>query len=452
MHRSASHYLDQWRHKPNRKPLIVRGARQVGKSYLVREFGKSFAQFIEINFEKNPEDASLFTNSIPQTLSLLETKFKTKIIPEKCLLFLDEIQSAPAVLAKLRYFYEELPALHIISAGSLLEFLLEEHDFSMPVGRIEYLYLGPMNFGEFLLANTEVSLHDFISNYKLGEKIPISLHQELMQWVQKFFLVGGMPESVYYYAKEKNLAACQEVKHGILNTYQDDFAKYGKKINATRLRRVFQKIPEIVGKKLKYVHIDPHERSKDLAQALDLMNSALVCYKVYHSHASGLPLDAQRDEKIFKILHLDIGLVSSSLGINLLDLHQVADLNLINQGVLSEQFIGQHLLHAGPFYQQPNLHYWVREKRHAAAEVDYIIPCQNRIIPIEVKSGKTGRLKSLQVFLTEKKSNLGIRFNGDVPSVTHAETSLPGQKEKFTLISLPFYLVTQVHRLMANCK
>lgn len=450
MYRNKLDYLKKWQKKSNRKPLIIRGARQVGKSYLVRELGREFDDYLEINFEKNPELASLFVDSPVKTVEFLEARFEKKIVPEKTLLFLDEIQSAPQVLPKLRYFYEELPGLHVIAAGSLLEFLLREHDFSMPVGRVEYLYLGPMDFEEFLIAGGQDHLKKWISEFQIGEDVPLALHDKAMEWVRNFLLVGGMPEVVKHYGESRDLGLCDEIKQSVLIAYQDDFAKYGRKINVDRVRKVYRKIPNLLGKKLVYAKIDPQEKAKDLALALELLHQARICYKVHHTSASGLPLAAQVNDKIFKLIHLDVGLVTSSLGMGLIDLHNQPDLNLICQGALTEQFVGQELLYAGAPYQQPELHYWVREKNNAAAEVDFVIAVEGKVIPIEVKSGKTGRLRSLHVFMEEKKSSLAVRINGDKPSLTRTNSALAGNKTSFPLLSIPLYLTGQLMRLIGK--
>lgn len=448
MNRVSLEYLKKWRVKSNRKPLIIRGARQVGKSHLVREFGREFESFLEINFERNPEYASLFTTTPAKTIELLQAQFNTKVIPQKTLLFLDEIQAAPAVLPKLRYFYEEMPDVHVISAGSLLEFLLEEHDFSMPVGRLEYLHLGPMNFEEFLLANGEEALNRWIGGLMPQEATPTALHDKAMEWVSTFLRIGGMPEAVKHYRESRDSGVCDEIKSSIINTFQDDFAKYRAKVDVNRLRKVYRKIPELLGKKLIYAHIDPEERAKDLSLALNMLNRAKICYKVHNTKASGLPLAAQTDDRIFKLIHLDVGLVTTGLGLGLIDFHKHADLNQVFQGSLTEQFVGQHLLYSGTFYQDPELYYWVREKASASAEVDFVTTLNGRIVPIEVKSGKSGKLRSLHVFMDEKKSKLAVRINSEPASMTKT-TSVFSRSANFTLMSLPFYLVGQIPRLAA---
>ena len=403
--RTALQYLKQWQNRINRKPLVIRGARQVGKSFLVRIFAQdSGLDFVEINLELNDDCIGCFTTKDPrQIISLLELKISRKIIPGKTLLFLDEIQVAPQILAALRYFYELLPELHVITAGSLLEFVLEDHTFSMPVGRIEYLHLGPMTFKEFLTGIGRNQLRTFIEQYQIKDELPAVIHDELISLFRIYCIVGGMPEAVQIYQNSGSLLDVDSVKQSIILTYRDDFGKYGKRVNHIRLQKVFQKLPLQVGQKLKYVNLVRNEKSSDLKAALHLLALARVYAPVYHSGANGVPLRAESNEKMQKPLFLDIGLLTTSCGLSYADIVAVDDVTLVNSGAVCEQFIGQHLLYARPCYEEPELFYWCREKRQASSEVDYLQTCRSTILPIEVKAGKTGALKSLQVFIKEKK-------------------------------------------------
>lgn len=442
MHRNALEYIKKWHRNENRKPLVIRGARQVGKSYLIREFAKQEAlSLLEINFEKNPEIADFFDKrSIQKTCEFLEIQYKTRIEPQKTLLFLDEIQAAPQVIPVLRYFYEERPELCVVTAGSLIEFVLKDHAFSMPVGRLEYMHLGPMTFEEFLEANGEAGLKKFIGEFHPKDPLPLPLHQRLMDQIRIYCTTGGMPEAINAFLRN-SWEECEAVKQNILATYEDDFSKYRHRVSDLRLRKVFQKIPRLIGEKLKYVHIDPLERAKDLSLALELLCTARVGHRVYHSSSNGVPLGAEINEKFFKLLFLDVGLASSVCGLNRLNFEK-EDVNLVNRGKLAEQLVGQHLLYDLPPYQTPELYYWAREKKNASAEIDYVVTKGSQIIPVEVKSGKSGSLRSLHLFLKEKKLPLGIRFNSEIPTVL--------QEKDFTLVSLPFYFVGQWRRLIES--
>lgn len=449
MYRTASDYLLKWKNRKRRKPLVIRGARQVGKSYLVSMFAEqNFSDFIEVNFERNPEMKSLFTGTPEKIIKLLELKYNKKIDIENTLLFLDEIQAAPEVFAKLRYFYEEVPELHIIAAGSLLEFLLENHTFSMPVGRIEYLHLGPMTFEEFLTANGNTMLVDFIQNFSLSEDVPESVHSDLISLFKAFLIIGGMPEAVSAFVETKSYHESEIVKESILGTYEDDFNKYSSRVNHGRILNVFKKLPLMVGEKFKYVNVDKNERAKDIAKALHLLEMARIVFLIKHSACNGVPLGSQVNEKKFKITFLDVGLMVSACGMSMLDIENADDVMMVNSGALCEQFVGQHLLYLNEYYKKPELYYWVREAKSSSAEVDYVISSGTEIIPVEVKAGKTGRLKSLHQFVKEKGVDLSVRINLAKPSVFQESTRVPvGQSVEFNLLSIPFYLVGQVRRL-----
>jgi len=450
MYRLALDYLIKWKMRARRKPLVIRGARQVGKSYLVSMFAKqSFSDFIEINFEKDPGMISLFSGTPEKIIKLLELKYNKTIAIENTLLFLDEIQAAPEVFAKLRYFYEDLPGLHIIAAGSLLEFILEEHSFSMPVGRIEYLHLGPMTFEEFLAANGKTMLVDFIQNYSVLEDPPDFVHFELLSFFKIYLIIGGMPEAVLAFTETKSFHESEIVKESILGTYEDDFNKYSSRINHMRILNVFKKLPLIVGEKFKYVNIDRNERAQQVEKALHMLEMAKITYRVKHSACNGVPLGSQVNEKKFKVLFLDVGLMAGACGMSMIDIENADDLMMINSGGLCEQFVGQHLLYSDEFFKKPELYYWVREAKSSSAEVDYIISSGLKLIPIEVKAGKTGRLKSLHQFIKEKRVDSAVRINLAKPSVLQDSKKLPGgQSVEYRLLSIPFYLIGQARRLI----
>lgn len=453
MHRFALDYLKAWKSKANRKPLIIRGARQVGKSYLAHGFGtENFHNIAELNFERDMELASLFASKDPKKIiQLLELRLNTSIQAGKTLLFLDEIQSAPSVLSTLRYFHEEMPDLHVMAAGSLLEFALENFEHSMPVGRIEYLHLGPMQFEEYLLAANQRKLVQFLSEFQSGQEIPEAIHKQLMSHFRVFLVIGGMPEAIQAYLSTGSFQAAEEVKHAILATFKDDFGKYGQRVKHHRLQKIFTKLPSLVGAKFKYVHVDRDERAGDLARALDMLCMARVAYRVRHSSANGLPLGAEVKERVFKMLFLDVGLMSSSLGLNLLDFEQAQDVMLVNSGAICEQVVGQHLLYSQAFYREPELYYWAREKANASAELDYILSEGSTILPVEVKAGKSGTLKSLHFFLREKNRAFGIRLNSNIPLIMDTEAAFSdGMRIPYRLLSLPLYLLGQLRRLSKN--
>ncbi|MFK5986204.1 MAG: AAA family ATPase [Pseudomonadota bacterium] len=451
MYRKLFNDLAKWKNRTVRKPLVIRGARQVGKTFLVREFAKQyFSSFIEINFDRSPEKNQLFDSSdIERSLKLLEIDEDAAPIDKNTLLFFDEIQAAPDVFHFLRYLFEQRPDIPVIAASSLLEFLLEEHNFSMPVGRIEYLHMGPLDFEEFLMATGNDKLVSFLENYQLNDNIPESIHNKLLYFTQLFFIVGGMPAAVRDYSNGNNLSEAQREHQSIIQTYEDDFSKYRKKSDHKRLQKVFQKLPALIGNKLKYVNIDPNDRAKDLANSLELLEMAKIFYRVKHSSANGTPLRAEVDDKVFKPLFLDIGLASSSLGLKLTSLTNKNNNLMVDQGALTEQFIGQHLLYIHPYYEKPELFYWNREARNSSAEIDYLLTVQTIVVPVEVKAGKTGTLKSLQLFVANKSSTIALRFNTSPPVFLQQTTRLAHKKDcDYMFLSLPLYLVCQSVRLL----
>jgi len=453
MKRNAIDYLMTWKKSGHRKPLVLRGARQVGKSWLVRQFAeKCMDNLIEINFEQTPDAAAHFADKSPEKIvSRLELLSGQAIVPGKTLLFLDEIQAAPEVFACLRYFYEQMPDLHVVAAGSLLEFVLKKHEFSMPVGRIEYMYLSPMSYEEFLTASGRERLVAFLKEYQIGDELIEHVHEQLMRALREYMVVGGMPEAVQAFVDSPSFLECEKVKQSVLSTYQDDFSKYGNRINVSRIQQMFNKIPRLVGGKFKYSHVDRQAQARDIKRALDLLCLALIAYKVYHSSSNGVPLAAEIDERKFKILFLDVGLMCRSCGLSLLEFENADDVMLVNSGAICEQFIGQHLLCSKDYFEEPEVYYWNREKRQSSAEVDYILSIGNKIVPTEVKAGKTGRLKSLHTFLKEKHCSFGLRFNADMPSLLDTSAVLPsGEVLEYRILSLPLYMVGQARRLCAS--
>jgi len=452
MYRHALNYLKHWKKKNNRKPLVIRGARQVGKTYLVRKFAReNFENLLEINFEKDIEVAVIFKSNNPRRIiQLLELQYNKSIQVGTTLLFFDEIQAAPEIMASLRYFYEDLPGLHIISAGSLLEFTFASPMYAMPVGRLEYLFLGPMQFDEFLKAVGEDKLYSFLQSYQIQEPFHETIHDRLMDLFRIFLVTGGMPGPLFAYVKNESWQACEEEKNALLLTFQDDFNKYETtlKNQAQKLQLIFKKVPLTVGTKFKYVNISRNDKPNEVAKALDMLCLARVVYRIYHSSGTGVPLGATINDKKFKPLFLDVGLMSSICGLNLLDFVKSEDVILVNSGAVCEQFIGQHLLFSRYFYQEPELHYWVREKKGASSEIDYLIADGPNIIPVEIKAGKTGSLKSMHMFIKEKKSPLGLRFCSDIPSLFNNESVLVHNEPlSYRLLSLPLYLVGQCRRI-----
>ena len=454
--RTEIKYLHEWSAQSPLKPVIIRGARQVGKSTLVREFARS-ARFslVELNFERNPELREAFAFRDPaRILSTLSLLTGQTIGAGTSLLFLDEIQAAPEALAALRYFHEEMPELHVVAAGSLLEFALANARFSMPVGRIEYLHLGPMEFEDFLDAAGHPELASHLCDLSLPNlhegAIPGPVHRKYLDLLRQYWVVGGLPEAISAWVRSRDFTRVSRIHQSVVSTYRDDFDKYSHGSLKGRIQMVFDRLPGMVGRKFKYVQVSREHRAAEVADALRHLCMARVASKIHHTSANGMPLAAEADERRFKCLYMDVGLMCTALHLDVLDLGR-QDPTLVNAGAVAEQFIGQHLLYSGPRYETPVLYYWTREARNAAAEVDYLMAPVRRVVPVEIKAGTTGSLRSVHQFLKEKRRDFALRFNADVPSLLRDSKGLPdGTRIDYHLLSLPLYMVGQARRLVGE--
>lgn len=450
MERFITTYLLDWKERPHRKPLIIRGARQVGKTYTIESFAReNFDHSITINFEETPDLKEFFrTNDVADTCQNLELYSGKRVIPGRTLMFLDEIQACPDAIVSLRYFHERMPGLHVIAAGSLLDHAMNDMKTAMPVGRVEFAYMHPMNFPEFLTAMDEKGLYEFLRAYTMDKEIPAPVHKKLLRLVRLYYFIGGMPEVVETYNKTKGLTDVERIHESILRTLEYDFAKYGTRQQQEVLVKILRYVPRGVGKKFKYVHVDRTMRSERIKHALKLLEMSRIIHLVNNTKSGGLPLEQGRDDHSFKPLFLDTGLANHLLRLRLTGLE---DLVTVNEGGLAEQFIGQQLLTEPPYYLDRELFYWIREKRNAEAEIDYLLETDRGILPVEVKAGKGGTLKSLHVFMAEKGLNTALRFNIDLPSLTRVETSINTvgnmRKAVFNLVSLPLYLVLEGGRI-----
>ncbi len=430
MDRDIYRELREWKDSNVRRPLLIRGARQTGKTFIVKEFGeKEFNNLIYINFERNPEYRDIFDTFLPLEIIEKISLFTSKTpIQGKTLLFLDEIQDCPKAIVSLRYFFEELPGLHIIGAGSLLEFALKSEKFKMPVGRVQYLYLQPLSFGEFLDAVGETKLRAYIHKTANLEKLPESLHLKLNEYVRKYFITGGMPAVVNEYVTSRDLNICKRIQRSILDTYIDDFAKYSSEVKHVYLRKVFNAVPAIVGQKFVYAQIDRHVKSRELKDALELLETAGVVTRIRQTSGAGIPLSSGVHESIFKVMFLDIGLFHAICGIYT-ETAMEKDFTAIFKGAVAEQFAGQELIACHSPYTKAELFYWGRDAKNSSAEVDYIIEKEGRIIPIEIKSGFTGRMKSLYMFISKYNSQTALKIS-----------QAPYKKDN-QIVFLPFYAI-----------
>lgn len=452
MRRYFEEFLLKWKDRNTRKPLIIRGARQVGKTYIVEEFGKqNFKYFLKVNLEENEDARKLFnSNNIKQITDSLSLIYQTRIVPSETLIFIDEIQTSAKAIAALRYFYEQMPDLHVIAAGSLLDHALNEMKYSMPVGRVEFAYMYPMNFKEFLWAVKEEQLADFLDNYKLNDYIAEAVHNKLILLLRRYFFIGGMPEAVKTYIENDDLLEVERIHENIMTSLEYDFAKYGTKTEQQHLLTVFRQIPKNVGRKIKYVNISQSIRPEQQRNALYKLEMSRIVKLIKHSNSSSSPLE-HGSKEIFKPMFIDIGLLNHQLKVRLID---TDNLMTIHEGALAEQYVGQELLTIPPYFIGKELFYWLRESKNSSAELDYIWEFNNKIIPLEVKSGKAGTLKSLYVYAFDKKKKMGIRLNINTPETQDVDTTIRikarNQNVKFKLISLPLYLTYRIDSLLED--
>ena len=451
MDRAYTQPLQHWYQKKHRKPLIIRGARQVGKSTLVRRFAESSElQLFEVNLERHPNLRYAAESLDPATI-LREVEFicgKGAIHPARALLFFDEIQETPVLLQALRYFYEEYPQLPVIAAGSLLEFTLRDHSFPMPVGRVEYFHMGPVSFEEFLAAKGADHLVNLLQIYDLKDPFPISAHGRLIALLRDYLLVGGMPEAVQLYVDGSSFDEIFEAQESIYQTYRDDFSKYAHGSALLRLQKILDYLGQGAGKKIKYSNIDSHSQSRETKQALDLIIKAGLVLEAKHSHGDGVPLSAQAVEKVFKLFCLDIGIYNRICRLNSLPDRALHDPHFVNQGALAESFIAQQLNFGSSPARKPELFYWLREGRSNNAEVDFLIEVGQRVVPIEIKSGKGGSLRSLFQFAQAKGSSQACRFDLNPPSQQTIRHEMPHGPREIQLLSLPLYFCQQAARLL----
>ena len=410
--------LEKWKAESKHKPLLIRGARQVGKTDTIREFGKNFENFIELNFEESPRLKTLFSDDLsPDGIcENISAIYKTNIIPGKTLLFFDEVQECQEAIASLRFFYEKMPELHIIAAGSLLEFALSEIP-TFGVGRIRSMFMFPLSFSEFLSGAGEHQLLDKVREAKPNNPINEVLHSRLIGLIQKFICLGGMPEVIASYIETGNLHQCQQLLDDLIISIQTDFTKYKKKTSVTLLNEVFQSVVSQAGQKFKFSKTGSQANHKQIKEALQLLITAGLLIPVTHTSANGIPLGAGANSRRQKMLVYDPGIFQRIMGLDLEDYLLSDKFEAVNKGNLAEQFVGLELIKSESCYRNPSLYYWHREAKSSNAEVDYVISISQEIVPVEVKAGTKGAMQSMFLFLREKNLQKGIRISNENFSV-----------------------------------
>lgn len=439
MKREGFKYLGRWYQDKKSKPLIIRGARQVGKSTLVQLFCEmNQIDLISFNFEvENLREIESESFSLKDLINEIEVK-KNKKITDKSIVFFDEIQEVPKLIKLLRYFYEEYPQIKVIAAGSLLEIALKSGNYSFPVGRVEFYHLGPMSFSEFLIATNRDLLNEKINEGDLNSTI----HQEGLKALREFIYVGGMPQAVKEFSETGGLLEVRRIQSQILQAYQMDFPKYNRRIDVQRITRIFSSAALNVGKKVIYSKIDRESASRETKRVLELLVDARVLLPCYHSEGNSSPLAGESDSSLFKLYFIDIGLLVALLNLNL----EQIDLEFKNQfnakGFLAEQFVAQHLFYANSQFKIPQLYYHLKDKGSQKAEIDFLYEDGPHVFPIEVRSTAKGHLKSLKYFSEAKSVLAGIKMS-IAPFLM--------EKNIFSsshLISLPLYAINALNRVI----
>lgn len=412
MKRLIDYHLLQWKQNSHRKPLLLRGARQVGKTFAARQLASSFLYFVEINFEFRADLRVIFEKNLDpiRIIKELSLTLQQPIIPGKTLLFFDEIQESPNAITALRYFYEIMPELHVIAAGSLLDFTLQK--IGIPVGRVSSLYMYPLSFVEYLCATGKSLMAAALLDHDGIQPFSVPVHNILLENVAQYLAVGGMPDAVRTWIEIQNPKEIVATHHTLLGTYRQDFIKYANKFQIKYIEQLFDEIPRQLGKKFKYSDIEGDYRKRELAPCLDLLATAGVVHCITHTSGQGVPIGAGSNPNMFKVIFLDVALSQAALGFDLVSWLLHPHREFVNKGAIVEAFIGQEILVYSLPIAKSHLYYWHRESHASQAEVDYLYQNNSDIIPIEVKSGGGTSLKSLHLFLQEHtKTPYGIRIS-----------------------------------------
>jgi len=433
MERKALANLINWKNSKNRKPLLIYGARQVGKTWLMKQLGeKEFENTVYVNFEKEISLRNIFEQDYqPQRLiKILETFFMQTIIPGKTLVIFDEIQEAKGGLTSLKYFREELPSLHVIGAGSLLGIALEK-ETSFPVGQVTFLNLYPLDFNEFLLAKGQKNLAKAIEEQDW--ELLITLRVLVISLLKQYLFVGGMPESVRTFCETESYNEVREIQQAILQSYEQDFSKHAPTAIVPRIRMIWNAVVSQLAKENKkfiYGILKEGARAKDFELALNWLENYGLIYRVNRINKAHFPLAAYVDLPVFKVYTLDVGLLSALGNLSAKTLIDNEQLFSEFKGALSEQFVLQELKATGI----KNLFYWANDS--GSAEIDFILESENQIYPLEVKSGENLQAKSLKTFW------------GKNPEIRCYRTSLSDFREESWMTNIPLYGISQLFSIL----
>jgi len=438
--RKIIHHLTEWKNKKGRKPLILRGARQVGKTSAVLMFGKRYYKnLIHLNLD-NIEHLRLFKEEISLDTfeKIIQINFHQKIVPQKTLIFIDEIQNSPPLIKLLRFFYEQKPDIHVIAAGSLFQAKIEREGFSLPVGRIEYAYVYPLDFFEYLEAQEENELLNFLKSISLKDKIPEAIHQEGLRHFYEYTMIGGMPEAVKVYMANKNIDSLKSIYSSLFTSYSEDIYKYSSFANVKYLSYVIEQAPLFAGTTITYDKFgESNFRSREISAAFATLEKVMLVYQVQATKSKEAPLIQQR-KRPKKLLFLDVGLVNHRMGVQE-EFIDLKELNDFYRGRIAEQVVGQNIL-AQFTNHIPVILYWAKGKQEGTAEVDFCLQIKGTILGIEVKAGRSGRLRSLFSFADVIKNyQLARIYSGHLKK---ENIKIGGKTYKLT--SIPFYLVPRI--------
>lgn len=448
--------LLKWKESPRRKPLIVRGARQVGKSWAIRHLGETFRHYLEINLEAEKDLCRLFEeiSDVRELSQRLGAVHNVQIIPGETLLFIDEIQNCPAALKSLWFFKENYPELHVVAAGSLLEFALNEMP-SYGVGRVRSVFMYPMSFKEFLMARGKDMWIEEIMAADWTESIDESLHSRLVSEFRSFLMVGGMPASVSAWIETQDYSVCHDEQNDIQQSYYDDFAKYAKKVDPQLLRNTLAAVVRQSGQKFVYSKVEGGYKTAEVKEALRLLRDAGIIIPVQMSAANGLPLGAQVNPKFTRYDYIDTGLLLRVMAMNYDDNKELTRLilagespELVNKGIVTELTVGLELMKSSNPQNKYDLFYWENLDRNATSEVEYVIAKNAKCLPIEVKAGTSGKMKSLRLFMKKKGVTVGIRTSlENFGHIDISDTDNTGQPIRRVIGILPLYAVWQLPHL-----
>ena len=432
MYRIAMEKLFQWKESKRRKPLIIEGARQVGKTWLMKEFGRqAYADTVYINFDSNARMAELFASDLDTERLILglELYAGRKIDPDNALLIFDEVQEVPRALASLKYFYENAPQYHIVCAGSLLGIALHQGT-SFPVGKVDFLKLYPLSFREFLMATDKKRFADLLDTRDF--QMITSFKQTYMDALRLYYFVGGMPEAVQCFAENKDFNEVRAIQKRILAAYEQDFSKHAPNEIVPRLRMLWNSIPSQLAKENKkfiYGLVREGARAKDYETAILWLCDCGLVHKVSRIHTAGIPLRAYEDLKAFKLFVVDVGLLGCMVGLRQRTLLDGNDLFVEFKGALTEQYVCQQL------WTIPDLDVYYYTNDRGSCEVDFVVDTGERIVPVEVKAEVNLRAKSLKTYREKFSPELSVR------------TSMADYKKEDWLVNLPLYAIDQIAQI-----